>query len=155
MSLVLHKVLTQEPPPPRSVNPAVPRDLETICLKAIAKHPDGRYQTARDMAEDLRRFLRAESIVAQRPGRLTRLGRRLRKDATVNTSLAIALIAVFLSAFSFGRPAVEGNADDPALNESPGNVAVRSANGRPFVERRTTLPASTVRLATNPAGATV
>jgi serine/threonine-protein kinase len=52
--LVLQQVLAEEPRPPRRLNDAVPRDLETVCLKAIAKEPARRYQTAEDMAADLR-----------------------------------------------------------------------------------------------------
>lgn len=157
MSLVLHKVLTQEPPAPRSVNLDVPRDLETICLKAIAKHPDGRYQTAGEMRDDLQRFLRREPVRASRPSLWQRFGRRLRKHAAVKASLAVALVAVSLAAFSFRRPALEGTTDDPNLRKSLSgrSVGVRSANERPFPGGRTLLPSVSVRLATNPAGAKV
>ena len=48
----------EEPPPPRKLDRHIPRDLETIVLKAMAKEPGRRYATATAMAEDLRRFLR-------------------------------------------------------------------------------------------------
>jgi serine/threonine protein kinase len=58
-----------EPPRPREIDPRVPRDLETIVLKAIEKDPKDRYATADALAEDLRRFLDYEPIQARRVGR--------------------------------------------------------------------------------------
>ena len=55
--MLLHQVLHDEPRPPRRLNDRIPRDLETICLKAMAKEPARRYATAGDLADDLRRFL--------------------------------------------------------------------------------------------------
>ena len=46
--MLMHQVLHDEPRPPRSLNDRVPRDLETVCLKAMAKEPKGRYATARE-----------------------------------------------------------------------------------------------------------
>jgi hypothetical protein len=51
------QITTVEARPPRQVDDAIPLELERICMKALAKHPSGRYTTARDMADDLRRFL--------------------------------------------------------------------------------------------------
>ena len=65
-----------EPTPPRSLNDDVPRDLETICLRAMAKVPSARYPTAQAMADDLKNFLRGrpvgprpEAIRRRAPGR--------------------------------------------------------------------------------------
>ena len=63
---LIEQVKTEEPARPRSIDPRIPRDLETIVLKAIDKDPDGRYPTADAMAEDLRRFLDDEPILARR-----------------------------------------------------------------------------------------
>jgi serine/threonine-protein kinase len=60
-------VLSREPKPPRQLNPAVPGDLETICLACLRKEPSERYATAADLAEDLRRFLDDQPILIQPP----------------------------------------------------------------------------------------
>jgi serine/threonine protein kinase len=66
--MILHQVLHDEPPSPRRFNQGVPRDLESICLKAIAKEPRRRYATADAMGNDLRRWLLGESIIARPTG---------------------------------------------------------------------------------------
>src|SRR5262245_29981364 len=66
--MLLHQVLHDEPKPPRRLNDRVPRDLETICLKAMAKEPSGRYPGADELAGDLRRYLAGEAIRARPVG---------------------------------------------------------------------------------------
>jgi tetratricopeptide (TPR) repeat protein len=95
---VLAQVLDEEPRPPRSWNEAIPRDLETICLKAIAKGREHRYATAADLADDLRRFLDGEPVRARPVGPARAWWRRCRRRPAIPLMLAL-LAAVFLSAF--------------------------------------------------------
>jgi serine/threonine protein kinase len=69
---LLSHIVDQEPRPPRRLDPAVPKDLETVVLKAMAKDPQDRYATAQELADDLRRFLDDQPIRARPPT----LGRR-------------------------------------------------------------------------------
>ena len=64
---ILRRIATEDPNPPRQINPRIPCDLETIVLKAICKEPAGRYQTASQLADDLRRYLDDQPIHARRP----------------------------------------------------------------------------------------
>src|SRR5262249_10895221 len=63
---LIEQIKTEDPPRPRTLDPRIPRDLETIVLKAIDKAPQGRYSSADALGEDLRRFLADEPIRARR-----------------------------------------------------------------------------------------
>jgi hypothetical protein len=101
--MLLHQVLHDEPRPPRSLNDRVPRDLETICLKAMAKVSARRYASAAEMADDLRRFLNGEAIRARPVGRAQKLARRARRNPAVATLLTVvALLLVLVTAGAVG-----------------------------------------------------
>ena len=88
----LQQVLHDDPVPPSRLNPRVPRDLATICLKCLSKEPQRRYASAAALAEDLRRFLRGETITARRAGRLERLARWARRSPAAAALLAVTLL---------------------------------------------------------------
>src|SRR5437660_2451968 len=64
---LLRQIAFEEPRPPRSINPAIPVELETVVLKAMSKDVEGRYASAQEFADDLRRFLEQKPILAKRP----------------------------------------------------------------------------------------
>jgi tRNA A-37 threonylcarbamoyl transferase component Bud32 len=94
----LEQVRSAEPAPPARLQPALPRDLETICLKCLSKESRRRYATAEDLADDLRRFLTCEPIRARATGRLERAVKWARRRPAV-ASLLVALLAVVVVAF--------------------------------------------------------
>ena len=84
-----------QPRRPRTLDSRIPRDLETIVLKAMDKEPSRRYQSAREMAEDLRRFLDDEPIRARRvslPERFVRWGRHNPAVAALSTAVSLLLV---------------------------------------------------------------
>lgn len=89
---LLAMVIQKDPPSVRSLDPKVPKDLETICLKALDKDPDRRYQSAGAMAEDLRRYLNRFAILAKRTGPLTRAVKWARRNPAVAGLIAVALV---------------------------------------------------------------
>ena len=96
MRMLLHQVLHEEPRSLRSVNRRLPRDLETICQRAMAKEPAGRYASAGLLATDLRLFLSGQPIQARPVGRWERLWRWSRRhpvEAALMAVVALLLIA--------------------------------------------------------------
>src|SRR5262249_23473387 len=92
----IQQVLTQDPVAPRRLQPGVPRDLETICLKCLAREPHHRYPTAQALAEDLRRFLGGESIQARPAPALARAGRWVRRRPAPAALLGLVGLAPFV-----------------------------------------------------------
>jgi tRNA A-37 threonylcarbamoyl transferase component Bud32 len=100
------QVLQEEPRPPRRLNDKIPRDLETVCLKAMAKEPARRYATARDLADDLRRYLADEPILARRPSQRERFWRWCRHHpAVAGLTAALFLILTGVTVASLGAAA--------------------------------------------------
>ena len=87
---VLRQIEKEEPPPPGRLCPAVPADLETIVLKALAKDLDSRYATAQELANDLRRFLEDKPIQARRPSAWQRARKWVRRHQGMVTTAAVA-----------------------------------------------------------------
>src|SRR5262249_5366414 len=98
--VLLHQVLHEEPRRPRRVNAKVPRDPGTICLKCLAKEPARRYPTARELADDLRRFLDGRPVRARRSGVAGRAWRWCRRDPLAAS--LIGVVAVLLVVLGFG-----------------------------------------------------
>ena len=90
---LIHRVLHDAPTSPRQIDRRIPRDLETIVLKAMAKDPSARYASAHALGEDLRRFLENRTILARRSTSLERTGRWCRRNPAV-AALLISVVAL-------------------------------------------------------------
>jgi tetratricopeptide (TPR) repeat protein len=91
-------ILQDDPVAPRRIDPSISRDLETIVLKATAKEPSGRYDSAAELADDLRLFLEDQPIRARRPNLRERAARLTRRHRTVVvTAASVLLVALALS----------------------------------------------------------
>ncbi len=98
--MLLLQVLEDEPRSPRQLQTNIPLDLETICLKALAKSPSRRYQSAADMSEDLRRFIHDQPIKARRLGFAEKLWRWCR-TYPLAASLLVAVPVVSIGGFAY------------------------------------------------------
>ena len=101
---LIHQVTHEEPPRPRKKDPAIPRDLETIVLKATEREPARRYATAQALSEDLERFLEDRPILARAISAGERLWRWCRRNKALAASSAVAaagLVAVTVFAFLY------------------------------------------------------
>jgi eukaryotic-like serine/threonine-protein kinase len=115
---VLSQIVTREPVAPRRLNPEIPADLATLVMKAMAKRPEDRYQSARELADDLERWQKMEPIKA-RPigplGRLIRWRRRNPRLAAVATTAVLIILA--LSGIYYARLIVENAKTREALRK--------------------------------------
>jgi len=97
---ILSQVIATDPAPLRSRRPPIPRDLETICFKAMEKDRRRRYPSARAMADDLTRFLRGDPIHARPPTWTSRAFRKMRRNKPAAMMILLAVVAA-LSAAAF------------------------------------------------------
>jgi serine/threonine protein kinase len=98
---IMVRVATENPVSPAWHKPGIPRDLETICLKCLAKEPAERYATAAEVADDLQRFLDDQPILTRRVSRVLRGGRR--RLGLIIAAIALVLAAIFLFPYARSR----------------------------------------------------
>ena len=105
---LLRSILHDEPVAPRRLRPSIPRDLETIVLKAMEKEPSARYCSARAMADDLTRFLDDRPVLARRPSVVDRAVKWSRRHRTpvfaAGTTLLLTLAVERLTALGRQAP---------------------------------------------------
>jgi WD40 repeat protein/serine/threonine protein kinase len=115
--MMLHQVLHEEPRPPRRLNDKIPRDLETICLKAMAKAPSQRYPTARALAEDLRHFRAGEPIQARPVGSPERLWRWCRRKPGLAGAVGAATLFLAVGTLVSALLAVHARKQEQLVRE--------------------------------------
>jgi hypothetical protein len=138
---LFEQIAQAEPVPPRKHRRDLPRDLETVLLRCLAKEPTQRYPTARDLADDLRRVAAGDPVKARRPGVLLRLRRwagRRRSSARLAGAVAVAIVATLLlvvagqSWWQADRAARKGSVT-LKLEGPAGRGEIRGADGNPAV----------------------
>ena len=139
---LLQLIAETNPIPPRHCDPTIPRDLETIILKASARDPADRYEAPTELAADLRRFLAAQGIRAHRTGLGVRLVRWVRHNPVfalvVATTILLALLLIsfvgnaLLTSSQTARR-LESPAQSPPASVGPGQTEARQStpSGRP------------------------
>ncbi len=116
---LLDQIAGREPVPPRSLNRRIPRDLETIVLKSLAKRPADRYPSADALGEDLARFLNREPVRARRitpAGRMWRIARRHPGISTVSTVASVLVLSI--AAYSYNQIRNQRDEQVKATNEA-------------------------------------
>ena len=132
--LLLLQVLEDDPRPPRRLKEDVPRDLETICLKAMSKSPAGRYSQAIALAEDLRRFLAGEPILARPEGYGQHFSRWCRRNPLA-VCLFLAVVFVSCAAMLYLSRLSNQFVCQTALESARAEAAMLDENWRFYSER--------------------
>ncbi len=116
---ILGHIVTKDPISPRRIAPGVPRDLETICMKAMEKSPEARYDTARAFSEDLRRYINDLPVVAKQPGPIARTMKFVkRRRALVTAIAATALLMASIGLIVMLWGAYRGKQVENLVNEA-------------------------------------
>jgi WD40 repeat protein len=102
LTTLLKQVVEAEPIPPRLVNPSVPKDLETICLKCLEKEPAKRYPTAQALADELSRFLSGYPVQARPVGAIGKARRWGRRNPRLAGAVGVALLSLLAGVAGMG-----------------------------------------------------
>jgi len=146
----LNMVVNQVPPPIRSLNPGIPRDLTTICLKCLQKRPTDRYASAEDLANDLGKFISGHPVSARPIGPIERSRRWLSAQRKSIPALTVLMTIVCVCLFAWQKYSVYKDDLKPKISfvtsGGPLVTEVRNNLDRQLVPDFTTPTASPVPL---------
>ena len=139
----IHKRLTEDPPDPRGLNRFVPRDLCTICLKCMERDPNRRFSTAKELAEEMQRFLRGEPIVSRPVSRTERVIRWVKRNPAVSAAALLTVVLAVAGPITAMRIAAQRNRLSELVSEKDNiiqkNAADKQSDANKLVELRTAL----------------
>jgi serine/threonine-protein kinase len=149
---LLQKVVQEEPAAPRQRVPSTPAALEAVCLKALTKDPAGRYASAKELAQDVERWLADEPVTACREPWRARLGRWRRRHPALVGALAVLVLAA-AGVGVWVKQERDARAVDAARREAAGmadleEAMLRQNNGQ-WADARAAVARAEVRLAGN------
>lgn len=130
----LLQVMRKEPVSPRELNPSVPKDLETLCLKCLTKEPHKRYGTAQDLADDLNRFLEGRPVLARPVGRINKTLRWCRRNKAVAALMCLLFLSMAVGTYVSASYAV--TAVRHAQNEAQERARAEAARVEAENQRR-------------------
>lgn len=132
----MRQVLNVEPVALRELNPEVDQDVETICMKCLEKEPDRRFQTAKEVADELKRFINGEPILSRPISRPERLLRWCRRNPVVSSLSGLAAASMIVAVVSFAvayfetdeaRRKVEASLDETAKAQKLSEASFQDA----------------------------
>ena len=132
----MRQVLNVEPVALRELNPEVDQDVETICMKCLEKEPDRRFQTAKEVADELERFINGEPILSRPISRPERLLRWCRRNPVVSSLSGLAATSMIVAVVSFAvayfetdeaRRKVEASLDETAKAQKLSEASFQDA----------------------------
>jgi eukaryotic-like serine/threonine-protein kinase len=126
---LLRRIADDEPRLPRALDPSLPRELETVVLKALAKEPCDRYATARDLGEDLQRFLDRRPVLARRMSIADRLRQQVRRHPTL-VGATVAVLGLMLAGSLLGTLLIRGEQERTLAAQQKAEEAYRRERER-------------------------
>ena len=139
-SRLMQRITEGPPPAPGTINREIPRDLETIILKAVSHDANQRYQSAEAMADDLRCFLEDRPIQARRVGPVERMERWCRRNKALagltGTSLFLLVLVAATTSIGYVRTknALRGEAVERGKAEANANLAMEALDRMLYIE---------------------
>lgn len=149
LEAILLMVATRDPVPPRQLQPTLPRDLDTICLKCLHKEPQRRYPSAAALAEDLERFLAGKPVLARpitRWERMVKWARREPREAGLVAGLALILMLLIVALTAAWRAETMRVADERQKRRELEYQLYLTRVGRAYQELAASKPAWAERL---------